>query len=152
MLFATHILLGILVFLLFANFFSGNEILFLFFILLGSVLPDIDEKHSKAAQWTGLLGSILSFFSKHRGFFHSLFFVVLATMLVKYLFSNYYAWALFLGLISHLLGDSLTKRGVPAAYPFSFRIKGFLKTNGLGEKMIQAGILVFLIITIIKVI
>ena len=151
MLFPTHILLGIFFFLLVEPYFSGNEILFLLFVLIGSVLPDIDEKHSKAVQWTGLLGDIISFFSKHRGFFHSLFFAVIITLLVKYLLGEMYAGALFLGLISHLLGDALTKNGLPILYPFSFRVKGWIKTNGWGEKFVQVFILVFLMIKIIKV-
>ena len=152
MLFPTHILLGIFFFLLFEPFFSGNETLFLLFVLLGSILPDIDEKHSKAAQWTGLMGGIISFFSKHRGFFHSLIFVVMATLSIKFLVGEYYAWALFLGLTSHLLGDTLTKKGLPVLYPFPFRVKGWMKTNGWGEKIIQVFILVFLVVEIAKVI
>tara|TARA_Y100000310_G_scaffold341396_1_gene440398 strand:+ start:847 stop:1305 length:459 start_codon:yes stop_codon:yes gene_type:complete len=151
MLFPTHILLGLFTFLISAKFFSGNEILFLIFILLGSILPDIDEKHSKATQWTGLLGKTISFFSKHRGFFHSLFFVVIITSLVKYFINDYLAWGVFLGLISHLLGDALTKQGLPILYPFPFKIKGFLKTNGWGEKVIQVFILTFLVIQLIQV-
>ena len=153
MLFPTHILLGIFFFLIFESFLpKGNEILFLIFILVGSLLPDIDEKHSKASQWTGLLGTIISFFSKHRGFFHSLFFVVIITLTTKYLLNEYLAWGIFLGLTSHLLGDSLTKQGLPILYPFPFRIKGFMKTNGWQERSIQAIILIFIIIKIIQII
>ena len=150
MLFSTHILLGIFFFLLAEPFFSGNEILFLFFVMVGSILPDIDEKHSKASRWTGLLGSLVSFFSKHRGFFHSLFFVVIITLPTKFFLNELYAWALFLGLTSHLLGDSLTKKGLPILYPFPFRVKGWLKTDGWGERFIQVFVLVFLIIKITK--
>ncbi len=153
MLFPTHILIGLFSFFLFEPFLNGgNEILLLIFVLLGSLLPDIDEKHSKATQWTGLIGQITSFFSKHRGFFHSLFFLILTTLTTKYVFNEYYAWGIFIGITSHLLADSLTKQGLPIMYPFSFKIKGFFKTNGWGEKLIQTLIFTFLIIKTITII
>ncbi|MEK6845688.1 MAG: metal-dependent hydrolase, partial [Nanoarchaeota archaeon] len=71
MLFLTHLLLGIASFLLVKEYLIGNQIIILLLILLGSILPDIDEAHSKINQWGGILGKIIAFFSKHRGMFHS---------------------------------------------------------------------------------
>lgn len=140
MLFLTHVLFGLLVGLLAKGFLSGgNFYLFLFLVLIGAMLPDIDEESSRISRWLGILGKGVSFFSKHRGFFHSLFFVILATVLLKWGAGRYYAWGLFLGLVSHLMIDGMTRRGVSFFYPFSdLKLKGWVKTGGAGEIIVQA--------------
>lgn len=135
MLFLTHLLFGILTGLIAKDFFSeGNFLIFFCLVLFGAILPDLDERESKIAKWAGILGRIFSFFSRHRGFFHSLFLAVLLTLISKLFFGSYYAWGLFLGLVSHLIGDSLTKQGLNPFYPFGkFKIRGGIKTGGLIE-------------------
>jgi len=137
MLFLTHLLLGILVGLEAKDFFSGgNYLIFFALVLLGALLPDIDEGESKISKWTRL--RIISFFSKHRGFFHSLGFVVLIVLVLRVFFGDYYAWGLFLGLSSHLLSDGLTKQGINFFYPFSeLRLRGWIRTGSGGEMIFQ---------------
>ena len=148
MLFLTHILLGITFFLLLRNYFSeGSTILFFLLILLGSILPDIDEKHSRINKWFGIVGSIVAFFAKHRGFFHSLLFHGIIFFAISYFFNTYYAWALLLGYTAHIVGDGITPMGVQLFYPFSqFKIRGPIKTGGFWEGIIM----IVLIIVIIK--
>ncbi|MBU0457718.1 MAG: metal-dependent hydrolase [Nanoarchaeota archaeon] len=147
-LFHTHILLGIIVFLFTKDFFSGgNQIIFFLMVLLGSILPDIDESKSKINQWSGIIGKIIAFFAQHRGFYHSLLFFVITFMSVSYLWSNYYAWGLLLGYLAHMFGDGITLMGVQIFYPFSkFKIKGPVKVGG----MVESVILIFLVILIVK--
>ncbi len=135
MLFRTHLLLGIIFFLLFQQFFSGGSvIIFLGLVLLGSILPDIDEANSTINRWSGIVGRIFAFLFRHRGLFHSLLFAVLISWGVQHYFGMYYAVGLWLGYVAHLLGDALTRGGVQVFYPFSrFKIRGPLKTGGWME-------------------
>ncbi|MEK6969861.1 MAG: metal-dependent hydrolase [Nanoarchaeota archaeon] len=146
-LFYTHLLIGIIVFLSTKDFFSGgNQLIFFFMLLLGSLLPDVDEQRSRINHWSGIIGIVIAFFSKHRGFFHSLLFFALSFVLVDFLWNFYYATALFLGYFAHLIGDGITRRGVYIFYPFSdFKIKGPVKVGGILE------IIVWLILALLIV-
>lgn len=146
--FHTHILLGITVFLFTKDFFSaGNNLIFFLMVLLGSILPDIDSRHSKINRWSGFVGNIATFLAKHRGFFHSLLFFLILFFVISYYWKNNYAWGLLLGYFAHLIGDGITRRGVQIFYPFSkFKFKGPIRVGGMFETIIM----VLLIIAIIK--
>ncbi len=149
MLFLTHLLLGITLFLLVKDYLAGNLIVLFFLILLGSILPDIDEGNSRINKWGGILGKIIAFFSKHRGMFHSLLFAVGLSAILSYFWAWNYGIALFVGYLSHLIGDALTPMGVQVFEPFlKFRIKGPIKTGGLVEA-IMAAVLVLVIVKIL---
>ena len=154
MLFATHLLLGMLFFLIFKNMFSGgNEIIFFLLMLLGSILPDIDERDSTINQWTGIFGRIISFFFKHRGIFHSLFLALLLFFSISVYWSTYYATALLLGYIAHLVGDSFSPSGIQMFYPFSqFKFKGPMKVGGFMEWVIVILLVVLVIVVLRKLI
>ncbi|MDP3734511.1 MAG: metal-dependent hydrolase [Nanoarchaeota archaeon] len=84
-----------------------------FFLLLGGVLPDIDF----LLDWT--LGTEL-----HRTFTHSLFFVVVAPLLVYLLFrflgnknSFSFMYAIAGGIMTHLMMDMFFSAGVPLFWP-----------------------------------
>ncbi len=148
MLFLTHFLLGIISFLLVKEELVGNKIIILFLILLGSILPDIDEENSRINKWGGILGKIIAFFSKHRGMFHSLLFAVGLSAILGYFWNWYYGLALFVGYISHLIGDGLTPMGVQVFYPFlKFKFKGPVKVGGLMEWVVR----IILVVLIVKV-
>jgi len=146
MLFHTHVLLGIIAFLLLHNYFPGNEYIIFVLILFGSIIPDIDEHKSKAAQLSGVIGNIVSFFANHRGIFHSLTFSVLVCGLLAYFWNFYYALALFIGYFFHLLGDALTPMGIPVFYPFTgFKLRGPLRV-GTWQEWLLFALLVILIL------
>ncbi len=149
MLFYNHILLGIISFLIFKDFFvGGNEILFFFFVLLGSILPDIDGE-SKVNRWSGFVGIIVKKISKHRGFFHSVFFFLFLSVVMNLFLGNYFAWGLLIGYFSHLFGDAITRMGVRPFYPLSyFKIKGPLKVGSFMEEII---LLVLFCVVLLKV-
>tara|TARA_Y100000310_G_scaffold344364_1_gene456769 strand:- start:10527 stop:10979 length:453 start_codon:yes stop_codon:yes gene_type:complete len=147
MLFHTHILLGIVLFLITKNFFTGNDYIAFFLVLLGSILPDIDSHNSKINKWSGIIGRIIVIFTKHRGLFHSLLFHALLFIVMLYYFNIYYATALFVGYLAHLIGDGITPRGIKLFYPFSnFRIKGPIKVGGWFESLIM--VLLFVLILV----
>jgi len=131
-----------------------------------SLLPDLDAPESKAKHLElgygrgrnrlgikpfFLLSMIINAFSRHRGFFHSLFATFLFTLLaigaVQFIHLRWmplddsYWQALTLGYLSHLLADSFTKSGVPYFWPWKRYIgllpKPFrLRTGGWGEQFV----------------
>jgi inner membrane protein len=146
MLFHTHIMFGVVSFILLSPLFSGgNEVLFLVFVLLGSVLPDIDDGHSKIKKASGVIGSIISFIFKHRGIFHSLV-MVIALFIVLSMWSTYYAFGLCIGYLSHLLSDALTPMGVQFLYPLTtWKLRGPIKVGSIGEWVVLFGLVILVI-------
>lgn len=139
-------LIGIITFLLLHSYLPGNEYLILLFILIGSILPDIDEHKSKAVQLSGILGKIVSFFASHRGIFHSFLLPLVLFGILGYFWNFAYALALFVGYIVHLIADALTPMGIPAFWPFSeFKLRGPIRC-GTWQEWILFGMLTILII------
>jgi inner membrane protein len=138
MLFLTHILIGVVMFLLFMPIFDGSKVVAFALVLLGSILPDIDEKNSKMNQWSGFIGKILVKFVKHRGIFHSLLFHLGLGFLVAWYFGAHFGVALFIGYLAHLVGDGITPMGVRLFYPLSnFKVKGPIRVGSYKEKVIE---------------
>jgi len=149
MLFLTHFLFGIAAGLVGLSLFSGgNPLIFFSLVLVGSIFPDIDEGSSKINQWLGLPGKIIGKVSKHRGFFHSLVFIVLVVLVVNGYFGSYYGWGLFLGLASHLFLDILTPSGIKVFYPLNFKLKGLFRTGGTYEFILQAGLFLVILVRV----
>jgi inner membrane protein len=144
------------------------------FCLLGSLLPDLDQEYGTIRKpYIALLISAFAFYvlckanitfyyiiplfsiavllifshqSSHRTFTHSLLASLLYTLCILPITipgSIYF----FIGYISHLLADSLTKTGIPFFYPFDESNYGMrvMRVNRLAEKIIFAvGILLCL--------
>ena len=134
--------------------------------VIGSLIPDMDQSENRL--WDLLPGGDLlgKFFRKlflgHRSISHSLlgiflyyqFFSWLLPKFLNTLFINplIVLSALMIGLISHLLADSLTEEGIPLFFPFGFKV-GFppihswrIKTGGWFEKLvIFPGIIIYLV-------
>ena len=125
----THVLFALFLSLLFVRF-SSFDALFVLFVLIGSLLPDIDESSSIIGRKFKLVGWL----SRHRGFFHSFYFMLLVAVLFWF-WSELAAFAFVLGFLSHLFLDSLTRGGV-SPFLTKKRFKGLLKTNSLVEKII----------------
>lgn len=147
MLFYTHLILGIVIFLLTKDYFSGgNEIIFFLLLLLGSVFPDIDDGKSKMKKASGIIGSVISFFFKHRGIFHSLLFALVSLGLISFFWKSYYGWAFFMGYLIHLLSDALTPHGITFFYPFSnFKLRGPIRVGSIGETIILIGLILLIV-------
>lgn len=145
MLFYTHLLLGVVVFLLVKGRFSAGGGFFLV-LLLGAILPDIDEYKSKINQWSGIIGKIISFLAKHRGIFHSIPLALFLFFVLSSVWNFHYGWALLIGYTTHLVGDGLTPMGVQLFYPFhSFKLKGPIKTGSIYEWIILVGLIVLVV-------
>lgn len=111
-----------------------NTILFFILVLIGSILPDIDHPKSKIGKKVKVIG----FLFEHRGFFHSLLFLILIYAISTIFFTNnYFILPLIIGYSSHLFIDCLNHKGIMLLHPLSkFRIKGFMKTGSLLETLL----------------
>lgn len=123
----------------------------------GAIAPDIDQP--TAPFWRNI--SIGKLFGKlagktlggHRFITHSILGLILAGMLMKALLlfvhplmmsvnMNLVWWSFMVGMLSHLIMDSLTKEGVPWLLPLPFKfgmppLRAFRVTTGKsGEKMV----------------
>ena len=129
MLFRTHIMFSLMIYFL-LNYFLRIPFWVLFFILFATVFVDIDIRNSKIGnhwyfrlfQWT----------TKHRGVLHSLI-VGLILSLVVGIISLWGGFGFFVGYVSHLFLDCLTKSGVELFWPFGWKIKGFVRSGGIVE-------------------
>jgi inner membrane protein len=145
MLFHTHLLLGICFFFLFNNYLGNNYIIFLL-VLLGAILPDIDEDNSKINKGAGVVGSVVGFLVKHRGIFHSVLFALFLFFIIDFVWGFNYGLALLVGYMSHLVGDSLTPMGIQVFYPFSkFKIRGPIRVGSTGEWIILFGLILLVV-------
>ncbi len=127
-----HLMFGLLFGLLFLTFYSvSNSILFVCLCLFGSLLPDIDHPKSKI----GSLVKPFSFLFTHRGFFHSIFPLVVFYFLIG--FNDVLFIPVAVGYVSHLLADMFTHQGIMVIHPIiNVKISGFIKTGGFFESII----------------
>lgn len=103
--------------------FSKDEfMLSLPFILLGSVLPDIDEPRSFIGQKLPIISHFSSSIFGHRGLTHFLIIAIALFISAFYLpqFAIYLNGLAF-GILCHHIGDLLTPSGIKSYFfPFSF--------------------------------
>ncbi len=137
--FKTHLFFALFISFLFLNYFNLNY--FILVLVFSAVFPDIDHGKSWIGRKVKPLSFIINFIFGHRKFIHSLFFALILSFILKIFFNNYYI-PFLIGFLSHLVLDILTKQGVYLFYPFKFRIHGFIKTNGIFERVF----LVFLVV------
>ena len=132
--FKTHLLFALFISLLIINYFNLNPLIFILILVFSAVLPDIDHSKSWIGRKIKPLSFLVNFIFGHRRLIHSLFFALVIGVLINIFFDNYYI-PFVIGYLSHLFLDTITKQGVYLFYPFKFRIHGFIKTNGIIEKM-----------------
>lgn len=138
MMFKTHLAFGFLLGLLGLHYVQPeNQLLYMALVLFGSALPDIDHPRSVV----GRKVKIVAFLFEHRGFFHSLFAVILAAGAAAAFLPLNYAYALSLGYFSHLLIDAVTLEGIMPFHPLTrWRIHGFLRTGAFYEVVVLIAI------------
>ncbi len=135
MLFKTHLIFSLFVGLVLLNFFEINY-LFLIFILVGSLLPDIDSVESYLGRKARIISGPIEFLFGHRGLLHTIY-PVLSLFILYLIFRINLILALAIGYLLHLILDAITKEGVTFfTIPFRFKIKGFIKTGGIFEKIL----------------
>ena len=146
MLWYTHLAFGLLVSLFALDYFPlQNKIIFVPLVLFASLLPDIDHPRSKI----GKKIKVIAFLFEHRGFFHSVFALIIVSFPFFVLGYATIGWAFLLGYGSHLLIDTLSHQGIMYFHPvLRWRIRGVISTGGLLEKIlfiVLLGIAAFLL-------
>ncbi|QZT32919.1 metal-dependent hydrolase [Caldalkalibacillus thermarum TA2.A1] len=99
-----------------------SYILFFILVLIGSIFPDIDKLRSRLGRKLWFLSIFMSALFGHRGFTHSLLFIAVMGMISLWMTQAlnvhaFYALGWTVGIASHVVGDFLTKGGVPLFYP-----------------------------------
>lgn len=143
MLFKTHLLFSFNILLLYLIISNQNlTITYIILTVLASFLPDIDKTNSKLGRHFKLIG----FISRHRGLFHSIWFAILLSIPIYIIIEINTAIIFLIIYISHLILDSLTKKGIRPFYPFKLRIKGNIKVGKFKEKILFIFLIILLII------
>ena len=132
MLFRTHIVFSVFVYLV-LGYFVEMPLYVLFFVLLATVFVDVDIKNSSFGN--RLCFRPLQFFVKHRGILHSLFFGLFLSLILGSV-SLWTGFGFFVGYLSHLFLDCLTLSGVKLFWPFGFRIRGFVRSGSMLEDVL----------------
>jgi inner membrane protein len=120
--------------------------IFLLSVLVATVIPDLDSKHSSYGRH--LIFRPLQFFTKHRGILHSFTMAVIISSAIALLYPAA-AFGFFLGYGVHLLCDSFTKEGIQPFWPLNMKSSGLLISGGRSDEilffvMLFVNLLVFL--------
>ena len=151
MLWYTHLAFGFLAGLASLKFVnSGNIYIFFACVLLGALLPDIDTPRSKVGSNFGIISKLIKAVFGHRGVVHTIWGMIVICGLFWLFISRNYGIALTIGFFSHLLIDSMTKKGINFLHPFSkAKISGFIETGTAAELALLIVIVVFITIMIL---
>lgn len=139
MMYYTHIAFGLLLSLLYMEYFPvENKTVFILIAILFSIFPDIDYPKSKIGRKQKTISFLLKFLFGHRGMIHSIWIpVLLFSVLLLFNINIIVGIAVLIGYLSHLFLDMLTNEGIRPFYPlYGRRIRGFIRTNSLFEIII----------------
>jgi len=148
----THLLFSFfLYFIALKAFHLSFSPLFLALVLFSSLLPDIDSANSFINRKLKVTKAV-AVFAKHRGFWHSIFGLLLILFLL-FLLSTFLTipasvfLALSFGYLSHLLSDSLTVTGIKWFWKKG-KVRGVIRTGSFSEKVFFMMLLLALIIVV----
>lgn len=119
-------------------------------LIIGSVLPDIDESKSWIGRRVPIISSTIKTLFGHRSITHSG--VILALMVAfMFHFSHEFLLGLFLGITLHIIADFFSVAGIPLLYPFSKKRSqiGLYRTGTWSEMIIFIGSSVFIFYSLI---
>ncbi len=134
------------------------SVIFALILCFGAILPDIDSPKSYVnRKYLFGIGKGIAAFSKHRGFFHSIFglliFFVLSLIIVYFLKTSFiFSIALILGYFLHLAADSLNVSGVKWLWKSKkLHLKWKISTGTFSEQLFFVFLLFLTLYFIIKV-
>jgi inner membrane protein len=151
MMYHTHLVFGFLFALLALTFIHpANKYIFIAIVVFAALLPDADHENSKInAKIPGL--KILSKVFGHRGLLHSIWIPLALWLIIDIGFNSKYGSAVFIGYISHLVADGLTKMGINMVHPLKqLRIQGFIETGSVVEHLVFLFVSVGCVILLIQ--
>ena len=147
----THLAFGLLFGLLSLSFVHpSNKFVFIAIVVLSALLPDADHKNSKInSKIPGL--KIVSRIFGHRGLLHSIWIPLALWLIIDFGFHSTYGSAVFIGYLSHLFSDGLTKAGINMVHPLKqLRIQGFIETGSVLEHLIFLFVSVLCVILVLS--
>lgn len=133
----THASCGLLVGALTKEYFHTDlftSITVITLAVISSLVPDICHTQSKIGRRFKLISFFIRMIFGHRTFTHSLLFIAIIVCLLYVIQTpSYYLVTIILGLLSHVILDMLTPRGVKLFYPIPINVKFLVvfKTGGL---------------------
>jgi len=147
----THALVGLLIATLLVRFMNSlgqvslfSQLLVFTLVLFGSLFPDIDSVTSILGRKTKLFAYVFD----HRGFFHSLVLLLLVSIILSESLFFFAGMAFFLGMLSHLILDAITKEGLRPFF-FTRRIKGPFVVGGFLETIFRMILFILLVLVLI---
>ncbi|UZE93763.1 MAG: metal-dependent hydrolase [Candidatus Pacearchaeota archaeon] len=157
MMFRTHILFALFFYLLFITIFPIQfSIIFTLVLCFGAILPDIDSPRSYVNRNYLLgFGRGVAAFSKHRGFWHSIYglliFFVISFVIVYFINAPLiFSIALPIGYFMHLAADSLNISGIKWLWKSkTFHLKWKISTGTISEQIFFIILLLFTLYLII---
>jgi inner membrane protein len=149
MMFRTHIAFSVLVGLISLKFFNvENYFLYFVFVILSSMIVDIDIPKSKVGSKIKPVSWLIERLLGHRGIFHSIYPVIFFYILFFYVVKMpLIGLAVVIGYLSHIFIDLFNKEGITLLPPFKISfVSGFIKTGGIVEYFIFISLVVIDII------
>ena len=141
---------GFLAGMLFFPVFRHHWFVFIPLCVLGSLLPDVDHENSKINKLFPVTKWVPKLFT-HRGFFHTIFPVILIYLLFHFLKADVIGVPLAVGYVSHLFSDGLTESGINFLHPVSkLHLSGFIRTNSFMEFVLFGVVLCFGFLLVLK--
>lgn len=130
MMFKTHLAIGALAGITFFHYYIPEQpFIFALIFLFAAIFPDIDTTKSVIGKRLWPVSSILTLFTRHRGFFHTIW-IPLAVLGIGFYMETALLTAFTMGYLIHLLSDAITSEGVSLFSPLlKRRTKGFIKTG-----------------------
>ncbi len=123
--------------------------------LLGSLLPDICHPGSWTGRRARVLSKGISRFFGHRTITHSILFILLIywlTSTFSFQYDDLIQTGLLVGIVSHLLLDAMTVRGIQLFYPITIRVRFpmYMKTASKAEGIVSSILVVSALFLIYK--
>lgn len=129
-----------------SNIISAENAIFMSGTIIGALFPDIDHKGSYIGRRARIMSTIMSKLFKHRGFTHSPIPMTIFTFIL-FLISRLFTISIFvklwfigfyIGVLSHIFLDMITKEGIPLFYPFANKKISLtnIKNGSMGETII----------------
>lgn len=116
---------------------------------LGALLPDIDHRSSTIGRKAKITSYVTSKVCGHRGMTHAPILITAAWLVLGLFltgFSGLLLTGVYVGCMSHIFLDGLTRQGIPLLYPITSKKYHLLaiRTGGKLEKIISMGMIIAL--------
>lgn len=152
----THASCGILVGALAIEYYKTDlftSVTIVVLAVIASLLPDICHTQSKIGRKIRILSFFIRLLFGHRTFTHSILFIVIIGLgLYVIQTPQYYFMTIITGLISHVILDMLTPKGVKLFYPIPLTVKLPItfKTGGLVDLSLASALIIGSLYTLFK--